>query len=157
MAPRIPVDPAHIDEYGVADATGMVPGFTAARQRMLDALARLDRVDPVTHELCRLLNANLQQCNVCMRYRYTDADEQLLDAAQDYERSSLLSERQKLALRLSDAYIRQPAVPPAALREALLDELSAFGVIELLLRQFRYTWNKTLVALGLDGEQVARA
>lgn len=153
MSPRIPIDPEILDEYGVADVAQVLPGFIAARDRMVEALARLGRVDPVTAELCRLLNADLQQCKVCMRHRYTDTSEQVLSAARDYEHSELLTERQKLALRLCELYLRNPSVPDGALRTALLAEFSAEEIVELLLGQVRYTWNKALVALGLDGQE----
>ena len=120
MAPRIPLDTELLDEYGVGDATGLTPSYSAARDRMLAAMHGLDRVDPVTHELCRLRNAHLQQCQVCMRFRYTDTDEGLLAAAQQYESSEVLTTRQKLALSLTDIYLRAPAEPTAGLREELL-------------------------------------
>ena len=69
MAPRIPLHKELIDEYGVGDATGLASSYSAARERMLAAMQCLDRIDPVTNELCRLRNAHLQQCQVCMRVR----------------------------------------------------------------------------------------
>jgi hypothetical protein len=153
MAPRIPLDQGLIDEYGVGDATGLTPSYSAARERMLGAMGGLDHMDPVTHELCRLRNAHLQQCQVCMRFRYTDTDERVLAAAQDYESNEVLTTRQKLALSLTDLYLRAPAEPAAGLRDELLREFTPEELLELLLRQVRYTWNKTLVALALDGEE----
>jgi alkylhydroperoxidase family enzyme len=152
MTPRIPLDSQCIDEFGVGDATGLTPAYSAARERMLSALAKLDGIDPVTQELCRLRNADLQQCAVCKRFRYTDTDEAVLAEAQRYEDSDLLTGRQKLALRLTDVYLRHPGVPPDDLRDQLRREFSPEQIIEILLRQVRYTWNKTLVALALDGE-----
>lgn len=149
--PRIPIGTSPVDSYGTVDATWMVPAITAARQQMLDALAGLAEIDPVTHELCRLLNADLQQCQICLRYRYTDSDEQVLSAVSTYEKSQQLTERQRLALRLCDLYLRSPGVPDESLRDALLAEFSPTEIAELLLRQVRYTWNKVMVALGLDG------
>jgi hypothetical protein len=152
MAPRIPLDPALVDDYGVGDATGLVPSLTASRERMLAALGQLDRVDAVTHELCRLLNARLQQCQICLRYRYTDTDEALLGEADNYRESERLTERQKCALSLSDRYLRAPGEPAGPERDAWLAEFTPEEIIELLLRQFRYTWNKVMVAMALDGE-----
>jgi len=79
-------------------------------------------------------------------------DDEVLAAAQEYENSDLLTDRQKLALRLTDVYLRQPGVAPDDLRDQLRREFSPEQIIEILLRQVRYTWNKTLVALALDGE-----
>jgi alkylhydroperoxidase family enzyme len=152
MAPRIPLDMGLIDEYGVGDATGLTPSYSAARERMLAAMHGLDRIDPVTHELCRLRNAHLQQCQVCMRFRYTDTDERVLAAAQEYESSEVLTSRQKLALSLTDLFLRAPAEPASDAREELLREFSPEELLELVFRQVRYTWNKTLVALALDGD-----
>lgn len=152
MPPRIPIDIRHLDDHGVGDVSSLVPGIAAGRQVILDALQRMQSIDLVTHELCRLLNANLQRCNVCLRYRYGDTDEAVLGTVTDYERSPLLSDRQKLALRLSDLYLRDPAVPSPTLAQELVEEFTPVEILELLLRQVRYTWNKTLVALGLDGE-----
>lgn len=152
MAPRLPITVGATDEHGATDATGMTPAFSAAREGTLEALARLDRIDQVTHELCRLLNAELQQCRVCLRYRYTDAGEELLGDVTHYENSEHYDERQKLALRLCDVYLRSPGLPDPDLRAALLAEFAPEEILELLLRQVRYTWNKVLVTLGLDGD-----
>lgn len=152
MAPRLPVTVGTSDEHGVTDATGMTPDFTAARQRMLDALAGLDRLDPMTHELCRLLNAELQECRVCLRYRYIDGDEDTLRDVTHYEASDAYSERQKRALRLCDVFLRSPGPPAPELMADLLEEFAPEELLEILLHQVRYTWNKVLVSLGLDGD-----
>lgn len=152
MAARLPITVGSPDEHGVVDPSGMTPEFSAARQRMLAALSRMARIDPVTHELCRLLNAELQQCQVCLRHRYTDTAEETLQDVTHYEQSSAYDERQKVALRLCDAFLRTPGLPDADLRAQILAEFTPEEILEILLRQVRYTWNKVLVSLALDGD-----
>jgi alkylhydroperoxidase family enzyme len=67
----------------------------------------------------------------------------------DYERSGLL-ERQKVALRLTDAFLTYPAGFGADARADTLEHFSPAQVVELLLKLTAWTVNKTATALGLD-------
>ena len=67
----------------------------------------------------------------------------------DYEESDL-PERQKVALRLADAYVSWPAGIDAALRAQVLEHFTPEAVVELLLDISKWSTQKLPVALGLD-------
>ena len=67
----------------------------------------------------------------------------------DYENSDL-PERQKVALRLTDAYIGWPAGIDAALRAQVLEHYTPTAAMELLLDISKWSTQKLPVALGMD-------
>jgi alkylhydroperoxidase family enzyme len=81
------------------------------------------------------------------------ADEEMLDAVDDYEQSDL-SPVQKAALRLADAYLISPAEMSDAVRRDVTAHLSADQVIELVLKLMGFSSDKVMVALGLDFDEV---
>ena len=73
----------------------------------------------------------------------------MADKIDDYERSDL-PERQKVALRLTDAYIHWPAGIDAALRAQVVERFTPEEAVELLLDISKWSTQKLPVALGLD-------
>ena len=71
----------------------------------------------------------------------------------DYE-SSDLPERQKVALRLTDAIVWQPASFPAELVAQVQAEFSPAEALEIVLDVVRNASNKIAVALGVDQANV---
>lgn len=64
--------------------------------------------------------------------------------------SSGLAQRQKVALRLTDAYLTDPAgFSPTAAAETL-QHFEPAQIVELLLKLSAWTVNKSITALGLD-------
>jgi hypothetical protein len=72
-----------------------------------------------------------------------------MDAVLVYERSDL-PERQKVALRLADAFLADPASFGAASRAQTLEHFTPAQVVELLFKLVTWTVNKSVTALGLD-------
>jgi alkylhydroperoxidase family enzyme len=73
----------------------------------------------------------------------------LMESVLDFERSAL-AERQKVALRLTDAFLAHPAGFDDAARHETLEHFSPEQIVELLLKLTAWTVNKTATALGLD-------
>jgi hypothetical protein len=151
MAPRIPLDPGLIDEYGVGNPKSLAPTLAARHAALRTALDARSHIDVITQELCRLRNAKAQQCRLCLRLRYTDADEALLSAVDDYATNERLTARQRLALELADSFLRAPGQLPIGRRNALVGEFAPDELVELVVRQLWFLANKAMVALGLDG------
>ena len=62
MKPRIPLPSEAVNEFGLADTTGMAPAIAAARQQLRRVAFRMRTIDPVTTELVRIRNARFQNC-----------------------------------------------------------------------------------------------
>jgi hypothetical protein len=75
--------------------------------------------------------------------------EDLMDAALDYEQSDL-SESQKVALRLTDAFLTYPARFPAELRGTVLEHFSPADIVELSFKLCYWGSNRASTALGMD-------
>ena len=82
------------------------------------------------------------------------ADEELL-AAVDDAGDSRFSAFQRAALVLADAYLIAPAEMTAAAQAEVAAELSAEQAVELVLKLTGWSSDKTMVALGLDFEEVS--
>jgi hypothetical protein len=55
--------PSHaVNEWGLADTSGLAPTIGAARQFLRRVAYRMRSVDPVTTELVRMRNARYQNC-----------------------------------------------------------------------------------------------
>jgi alkylhydroperoxidase family enzyme len=124
----------------------------------LKAVARLQALDPVTTELVRLRGARAHDCRLCKSLRSvravdSGADEQTFDAVDRYEQSDL-DERHKVALRLTDALIWQPAAYPPGLADAVRAWFAPGEAVELVLDVMRNGANKIAVALGADAAHV---
>lgn len=81
------------------------------------------------------------------------ADEELLAEVDHYE-DSALSQLQKAALRLADAYLNDPAGLSDEVKAEVLSQLSSAQVAELVLKLMGYSSDKVMVALGLDLEEL---
>lgn len=72
-----------------------------------------------------------------------------MDLVRVYEQSSL-PEHQKVALRLTDAFLSHPAGLSAAVRRQALEHFSPAQLYELTLKLSTWTVNKSLTALRAD-------
>jgi alkylhydroperoxidase family enzyme len=145
-------------EYGPAlpPATG---DLWAAIEEFLRVVARGSALDPLTTEIVRLRGARAHHCRICqsrLSVRALDSagDQSPFDAIDDYEHSEL-SERHKVALRLTDAIITQPAFIDRALVEQVRKHFAPAEQTEIVLDVTRNAANKFAVALGGDEAQVA--
>jgi hypothetical protein len=81
------------------------------------------------------------------------ADEAMLAAVDDYQESDL-SEEQKSALRVADAFLTAPASIDEAFTQAVVENLSAVQVVEIAVKLVGFSSDKVMVALGLDFDEV---
>jgi alkylhydroperoxidase family enzyme len=120
-----------------------------------DSVVRGKSLDVVTTELVRLRCARTHQCRICKTLRLTDARAAGVDAAMtakiDFYEASDLSERSKVALRITDAFI----VRPDAMSEQAIEQARAIfsdeELVELCLDITKWSTQKIHVALGTDG------
>jgi len=116
------------------------------------------QVDHPTKEIVRLRNARVTDCAYCKRVRFSVAREEGLDEAtaalvdDDYEHSSLPA-RQKVALRFTDRFLRDPEPPTADLAAAMRREFDGGQRVELGVAVAMFMgFAKMLITLGLEPE-----
>jgi hypothetical protein len=125
---------------------------------LLREIAAMRNVDPVTTELVRLRGARTHQCRLCQSLRTVSAldaggGEAVYNQIDRYETSDL-PERQKVALRLVDAIITQPAAIDDTLVAQLRQQFTPPEVVEIIGDVMRNSMQKVAVALKLDGAHV---
>jgi alkylhydroperoxidase family enzyme len=122
---------------------------------LLREIAAMRNVDPLTTELVRLRGARTHQCRICQSLRTVSAldaggSEAVYEQIDHYETSDL-PERQKVALRLVDAIITQPAGIDDALVAQLREQFTPEQVVEIIGDVMRNSMQKVAVALKADG------
>jgi len=157
-APRIPVP----DDLRTPDGTldpyaAYQPEISAGRYALVNAAAGSGALDAVTTELVRLRNAHLQGCVVCSKLRYASARRAGLDEAGvaqvwNYE-AGTLPERQKMALRLADAFVIGMGQVSSDLSLQARRYLSEDEIMEIGIAMFRFSLNKVRVAMHTDAEE----
>jgi alkylhydroperoxidase family enzyme len=150
------VDPAPSPVTNGEDAT-----LWSALEQLMRIVASMGALDPLTTELVRLRGARAHDCRLCKSRRHVavieaGADEATFDQIDSYE-SSDLTERHKVALRLTDAMIWQPAAYPAELPSQVRATFSPEEALEIVLDVSRNAANKIAVALGADQPNVVDA
>jgi alkylhydroperoxidase family enzyme len=131
----------------------------SALESLMRIVARMGALDPLTTELVRLRGARAHDCRLCKSRRHVvvvdaGADEATFDQI-DWFESSALSERHKVALRLTDAIIWQPAAYPVELPSQVRSTFSPEEALEIIFDVSRNAANKIAVALGADQPDVA--
>jgi len=133
----------------------LAPEIAEARRRSQSLTFALSAVnEPVLTEMVRLRNARFQDCHFCQSTRSPaaraqGATEALYAAIDDYEASDL-SERQKAALRLADAYLLWPAGTSDEVRAGALEQFTPEQIVEFVLRLLVYSSDKVMISLNLD-------
>jgi AhpD family alkylhydroperoxidase len=139
-----------VQNSALAHQPELLAGFT----RLYGTLWSHGVLDLPTKELARLRNARVTDCRFCRSVRFAGAREAGLSEdvveliRDDYEGASL-SERQKLALRFSDAFLKAPGEVDDALREALLEHFTPEEIVELAAGLALFMgFSKIAVSLG---------
>ena len=130
----------------------------AALEEFMRVVARASALDPLTTELIRLRGATVHNCRLCrsrLSVRALDAagDNSPFSAVEDFEPSAL-SSRHKVALRLTDAVVTQPAHIDDQLVAQVHGALTAAESTEIVLDVVRNAANKIAVAFAADTPQV---
>jgi alkylhydroperoxidase family enzyme len=139
---------------GGHEAAAEPPDLWPALERFLNDVASLTALDPVTTEVIRLRGARAHNCRICQSRREVaaingGADESTFDKIDFFETSDL-DERYKVALRLTDAILWQPASYPDGLVEQVRATFSPEETLEMVLDLVRNAANKVAVALQAD-------
>jgi AhpD family alkylhydroperoxidase len=127
--------------------------LTAAILRYHDIAMQGLVLDPVSIELVRLRCARVHDCRFCQHVRIAaardgGADEEFLSEIDFYETSTVLSERQKVMLRVVDAHI-YGSVPPT-LPGQVGEHLTPEEAVEIVTLVAKFSFQKSLVPLGLE-------
>jgi AhpD family alkylhydroperoxidase len=137
------------------------PSLLAAFTRLYATLWSHGVLDHPTKEMTRLRNARITDCSFCRNVRFATAraqglTEELVDEIRDgYRQSEMLTERQKTALRFTDAFLRDPASDDAELCAALLEHFTPEQIVELAAGVVLFMgFSKIAVALGQVPDQM---
>jgi alkylhydroperoxidase family enzyme len=125
---------------------------------LVKTIARMDELDPITTELVRLRGARQHNCRICQSIRSAraitaGADESMFTKVDWYETTDL-SERHKVALRLTDAVITQPTEITPELVAQVRTYFEPAEVVEMVFDILRNSAQKVAVALAADGAHV---
>ena len=112
------------------------------------------QLDPVLHELIRLYNAKLQDCQYCQNARQAVAvqaglEEDMVTALSQFETSSL-PEHVKAALRLTSAISTNPGLLSDELWAAAGEYFTEDELVDIVLLSMHTTASKVTITLGLD-------
>jgi len=135
-------------------ALGLVPETVSEIIKLNGHVWRDSLVPPSLLEIVRLRNARTVNCVFCKSVRYDVArsdgltEERAAMVADGYE-SSMLSEREKLAIALADAYLGSPAGMGADLAAKLSSAFTQAEIASMLvaLMTFNFT-SRTAVSIG---------
>jgi AhpD family alkylhydroperoxidase len=112
------------------------------------------QLDPVLHELIRLYNAKVQDCQYCQNARQAVAvqaglEEDMVTALSQFETSSL-PEHVKAALRLTSAISTNPGLLSDELWAAAGKYFTEDELVDIVLLSMHTTASKVTITLGLD-------
>jgi alkylhydroperoxidase family enzyme len=145
---RGPIAWDHTTDVSDAVFNGFMPG-----------VARMGALDPVISELVRLRGATQHNCRLCKSLRESTAldaggSETLYDEIERFEKSELLDDRVKAALRYTDALIWTPTHLVVDDAAEVRSGFSAAEAVELTFDIMRNASNKVAVSLGGDAPRV---
>ena len=125
---------------------------------LMKTIARMDQLDPITTELVRLRGARQHNCRICQSTRSVQAisagaDESMFTKIDWYETTDL-TERHKVALRLTDAVITQPTEITPELVAQVRTYFEPAEVTEIVFDILRNSAQKVAVALAGDEAHV---
>ena len=134
------------------------PGLAMAFGRLYGTLWSHGVVDHVTKETIRLRNARVTDCGFCRQVRFDKAreaglTEDVAELIDDGYESSALTDRQKLALRLTDVYLRDPKGVSPDLAAEISAALTPEEIVESTFALSMFMgFAKVLIALGTEPE-----
>ena len=125
----------------------------------LPTVARMRDLDALTSEMVRLRGAAQHNCRLCKSLRETTAldaggSETLYTDIEHFEMSEALTDRQKAALRYTDALIWSPSRIDRGVAAGVRAHFLDAEAVELTFDVMRNASNKVAVALGGDAPRV---
>ena len=135
----------------VARALTLAPQFAEVVAAYEKAVARTT-LDRRLHELVRYRVAQLNACQVCLRFRWdSGVDENVHEQVADWQSSSEFSQVERAALSFTEQFCRDSAAIPDELIAELEELLSPALVVELTLVVGKYVaMGRFMQVLGLD-------
>ena len=112
------------------------------------------QLDPVLHELIRLYNAKVQDCQYCQNARQAVAvqaglDEDMVSALSHFE-TSALPENIKAALRITSVISTNPGLLTDEIWEGAAKFYTEDELVDIVLLSMHTTASKVTITLGLD-------
>jgi AhpD family alkylhydroperoxidase len=112
------------------------------------------QLDPVLHELIRLYNAKVQDCQYCQNARQAVAvqaglDEDMVSALSHFE-TSALPESIKAALRITSVISTNPGLLTDEIWERAAKFYTEDELVDIVLLSMHTTASKVTITLGLD-------
>jgi AhpD family alkylhydroperoxidase len=112
------------------------------------------QLDPVLHELIRLYNAKVQDCQYCQNARQAVAvqaglDEDMVSALSHFE-TSALPEDIKAALRITSVVSTNPGLLTDEIWDAAARFYTEDELVDIVLLSMHTTASKVTITLGLD-------
>jgi AhpD family alkylhydroperoxidase len=112
------------------------------------------QLDPVLHELIRLYNAKVQDCQYCQNARQAVAvqaglDEDMVSALSHFE-TSALPENIKAALRITSVVSTNPGLLTDEVWDAAARFYTEDELVDIVLLSMHTTASKVTITLGLD-------
>ena len=117
-------------------------------------------VDMALKETVRMRNARVTDCGYCKKVRFDGArraglSEDQVGLIEDGFEASALSDRQKVALRFTDAYLLDPGNVDPTLVNDMRATFTDVEIVELGLALTMYMgMSKVLISLGTEPEQM---
>ena len=112
------------------------------------------QLDPVLHELIRLYNAKVQDCQYCQNARQAVAvqaglDEDMVSALSHFE-TSALPENIKAALRITSVVSTNPGLLTDEIWDGAAQFYTEDELVDIVLLSMHTTASKVTITLGLD-------
>jgi AhpD family alkylhydroperoxidase len=112
------------------------------------------QLDPVLHELIRLYNAKVQDCQYCQNARQAVAvqaglDEDMVSALSHFE-TSALPENIKAALRITSVVSTNPGLLTDGIWDGAAQFYTEDELVDIVLLSMHTTASKVTITLGLD-------
>jgi AhpD family alkylhydroperoxidase len=112
------------------------------------------QLDPVLHELIRLYNAKVQDCQYCQNARQAVAvqaglDEDMVSALSHFETSSL-PQHVKAALRITSTVSTNPGLLTDEIWAQAAQYFTEDELVDIVLLSMHTTASKVTITLGLD-------
>ena len=146
---RIDLPPG--DGLDVARALTLAPQFAEVVAGYEKAVARTT-LDRRLHELVRYRVAQLNECQVCLRFRWdSGVDEAAHEQVAEWRTSDQFSPVERAALSFAEQFCRESAAIPDSLITELEELLGPAQVVELTLVVGKYVaMGRFMQVLGLD-------
>ena len=146
---RIDLPPG--DGLEVTRALTLAPQFADVVAGYEKAVGRTT-LDRRLHELVRYRVAQLNQCTVCLTFRWdSGVDEPVLSQVANWEASDEFSRAERAALSFTEQFCRDSAAIPDSLIAELEELLPPGQVVELTLVVGKYVaMGRFMQVLGLD-------